>query len=141
MSWFLDIATGEPKINVHPESQIKPEGSNLTLSCSADGNPVPTISWTKDGSPISSNPRISFSADNQQLTIKDVRRTYSGEYRCVAHNRLGNETSKAATLDIQCNIFALVNETRVGLCLNNFLSLSFSCCSFFLSLHSSDVFL
>ena len=106
MSWFLDIATGQPKISVDPESQIEPEGSNLTLSCIADGNPVPTISWTKDGSPIRSNPRISFSAENQQMTIKDVRRTDSGEYRCVAHNRLGNETSKAATLDIQCNVFA-----------------------------------
>ena len=52
------------------------------------------------------------------MTIKDVRRTDSGEYRCVAHNRLGKETSKAATLDIQCNVFALVNETRVGLCVS-----------------------
>ena len=77
----------------------------MTLSCNADGNPVPTISWTRDGSPINatgSNYRISFSEDKKQLTIANVSRTDSGEYRCVASNKLGNDTSNAATLDVQC---------------------------------------
>ena len=83
----------------------------MTLSCNATGNPVPTISsWNKDGSATISNFRISLSADNKQLTITNVNRTDSGEYRCVASNSLGNDTSSAATVDVLCkySIYVLV---------------------------------
>ena len=36
------------------------------------------------------------------MTVTNVNRTDSGEYRCVANNILGNETSDVATLDVQC---------------------------------------
>ncbi len=87
----------------------------MNLSCNADGNPEPTISWTRNGSPIdtSDNSGISFSDDNKQLTITNVNRTDSGEYRCVANNKLGNDTSSAATLDIQCKYRARCsNESK-----------------------------
>ena len=90
------------EITFDPEAEIKSEGENLTLSCNATGNPVPTISWTKDGSPVNQSGRISFSADEKQLTITNVNRTDSGEYRCMASNSLGNDTSSASTVDIQC---------------------------------------
>ena len=76
----------------------------MTLSCNATGNPVPAISWTKDGSPISSNSRISLSVDSKYLTITNVSRTDSGEYRCTAKNNIGNDTSSGATLNIQCKL-------------------------------------
>jgi len=80
------------------------------FSCDADGNPVPIMSWTRNGSPIETinNSRINFSADNKQLTITNVRRTDSGEYGCVASNILGNTTSKAASLDVKCKTVAVV---------------------------------
>ncbi|KAL9951090.1 hypothetical protein ACROYT_G043686 [Oculina patagonica] len=92
-----------PEIIVHPEAQANTEGVNMTLSCIADGNPVPTKSWTRNGFPMNTlgNSRIRFSADKKQLTITNVNRTDSGEYRCVANNSLGNDTSNTATLDIQ----------------------------------------
>ncbi|PFX14115.1 Down syndrome cell adhesion molecule-like [Stylophora pistillata] len=90
-----------PRITIHPESQTKPEGRNVTLSCYADGNPEPTISWTKNGSRIQDNPRIRFSVDNKKVTIRDVRRTDRGQYRCVAYNKLGKESSRIALLTIQ----------------------------------------
>ena len=101
--YFADcfIITDQPEITAHPGSVEKTEGDNLTLSCNATGNPVPTISWTRDGSPVDSS-KISFSANKTQLTITHVNRTDSGEYRCVASNSLGNATSNAATLDVQC---------------------------------------
>ena len=76
----------------------------MTLSCNVDGNPVPTISWIRDESHVdaNSNSRISFSADKKQLTITNVKRTENGNYRCVANNRLGNATSEAATVNVQC---------------------------------------
>jgi len=74
----------------------------VSLSCDAVGNPPPTISWTRDGSPVDTSGRISLSADKKQLTITNVSRTDRGEYLCVANNSLGNATSDAATLDVQC---------------------------------------
>ena len=96
----------QPEITAHPRSDAETEGNNVTLSCNATANPVPTISWIIGGSPVNTtiNTRISFSEDNKQLTITDVNRTDSGEYRCVASNFLGNATSNDAILDIQCNI-------------------------------------
>ena len=79
----------------------------MTLSCNASGNPVPEISWTRDGSPVSSgDQRISFEAGNRQLTITNVSRADSGEYRCVADN----DTSNATTLDVQCKYTSLIKD-------------------------------
>ena len=80
----------------------------MVLSCDADGKPSPTLSWTRNGSPIttSDNSSISISEDSKQLTITNVRRTDSGEYQCVANNSLGNASSNAALLNVQCKIVA-----------------------------------
>ena len=106
MIYFADcfVITDQPEITAHPGSVAKTEGDNLTLSCNATANPLPTISWTRGGSPVNTtnNSRISFSEDNKQLTITNVNRTDSGEYQCVANNSLGNDTSNVATLDVQC---------------------------------------
>ena len=97
----------KPEITAHPKNVTTTEGDILTLSCNATGNPEPGISWTKDGSPISRIYRISLSDDNKQLTITNVNRTESGEYRCVASNSLGNDTSNAAEVDVECECAAL----------------------------------
>ena len=102
---FLLLFIEQPTITVQPQAHEKTEGDTVSLSCKADGNPVPTISWTINGSPIDvrGNSRISFSENKEQLTIRNVERTDSGAYRCVARNTFGNATSDAASLDIQCN--------------------------------------
>ena len=74
----------------------------MTLSCNATGNPVPKISWTKSGSAVGNDSRISFQEDQGQLTITDVRRTDKGEYQCVMKNNVGHATSDAATLNVEC---------------------------------------
>jgi len=102
----LLLFTEQPTITVQPRSLEKTEGDNVTLSCKADSNPIPTISWTINGSltAIKGNPRISFTKNKQQLTISNVERTDSGTYKCVANNKFGNASSDAALLDIQCNV-------------------------------------
>ena len=86
----------------------------MIFSCNATGNPVPTISWTRNGSPVNKtiNSRIKFSEDKKQLKIMDVYRTDSGEYRCVASNSFGNDSSNAATLDVQCKYSLLLRSTE-----------------------------
>ena len=108
---FCCVFTEKPSITTHPQGGTVKEGDNVTLSCNATRNPVPTISWTRDGSPVDTSGRISFTADKKQLTITNVSRTDSGEYRCVARNRVGNDTSNAADLVVQCktSIFENIN--------------------------------
>ena len=94
--------TDQPEITAPPQNKTLTERENVTLSCNATGNPAPSISWTKNGSAANS-PRISLSLDNKQLTITNVSRDDSGDYRCVANNSIGAAvTSNAATLDVQC---------------------------------------
>lgn len=104
------ISSDHPKITARPQVKTTTEGDNVTLSCNTTGNPVPTISWTINGSPVDTgdNPRISFSGRKQQLIITNVSRTDSGEYRCMASNSLGNDTSNASPVDIQCKYNVLL---------------------------------
>ena len=83
----------------------------MTLYCNASGNPVPTITWTRNGSVLTSSVlRISFGAESRELTITTVNRTDTGEYRCVANNSVGNVTSNAATLDVKCKYTSYLFE-------------------------------
>ena len=94
--------TDQPAFTERPQNKTKTEGENVTLSCNATGNPAPSISWTKDRSAVNFL-KISLSSDNKQLTITNVNRDDSGDYRCVANNSIGAAvTSDAATLDVQC---------------------------------------
>ena len=97
----------KPEVTSHPESEDIEEGGNVTFSCISTANPLPTISWTKDESPITNNSRISFSVVKRVLTITKVSRKDSGKYRCVASNKLGNDTSKAAELNVKCEFIGL----------------------------------
>ena len=65
---------------------------------------MPNFSWTRNGSAVNAaaNPRISLLSDNKELTITNVSRKDSGEYKCEATNSVGTTVSKVATLDVQC---------------------------------------
>ena len=80
------------------------EGNHVTLSCNVDAKPEPNVSWTRNGFPINTieNARISISGHQKTLAIANLRRTDSGEYRCVANNSVGNSNSVASKLDVLC---------------------------------------
>lgn len=101
---YCFLFTDQPEIAVHPKAHTEIEGNDVIFSCNVSGNPVPTISWRKNGLSInkSDNYRISLSQDNKQLTIWNLKRTDRGEYQCVANNSLGIETSNVATLIVLC---------------------------------------
>ena len=103
MSTF-SLNTHQPEISEHPQNQIVLEGLIVSFLCNATGNPTPTLSWTINGSPVNttSNPRITFSAYNTQLTITTVKRTDGGEYKCLASNSVNTVTSTGAFLIVQC---------------------------------------
>ena len=91
-----------PEITKHPQNVTVTERNNVTLTCNATGNPEPQFSWYKVENTVKRNNRINVSAENSHLTITDVNREDSGEYLCVAHNEIGNDTSIIVLLDVQC---------------------------------------
>ena len=102
LSVHIFLFTDQPEIITHPKNVTPEEGLLMTLFCNATGNPPPTLSWTKDGSPLTNTHGIIFSGDNDTLSIAKVNRSESGIYRCVARNSLGDDTSNAAKVDVQC---------------------------------------
>ena len=67
--------------------------TSINLTCTAEGNPVPTYQWYKDGVLI---PRETQSF----LYIPKILPEDRGNYSCKAINTLGNRTSEQAQLDI-----------------------------------------
>ena len=89
---------------MHPQNVTQIEGSNVSFTCNATGNPAPTFRWTKNGSVLKMGSRISFSSDSKQLTITNVTREDSGQYVCEATNNVRTVPSDSATLNVKCKI-------------------------------------
>ena len=96
--------TDKPEFSVHPQNATQIEGSNVSFTCNATGNPAPTFRWNKNGSVLTTGSRISLSSDGKQLTLTNVTREDSGQYVCEATNNVRTVPSDSATLNVQCKI-------------------------------------
>ena len=112
---------------------MRGKSDEVNFSINAHGIPEPVYSWTKDGIILTDESvRVSFSRDKKELKITDVQRTDSGEYQCVASNKVNNRvTSIPATLTVKCkNTFAylLLEPSRlVHVCFKRALLLGCPC--------------
>ena len=82
------------------------EGRDVVFSCVVEGNPSPSVTWTKNEQRLNftANSRLNASStnNNHTLTITDVHRSDAGQYRCVANNSVNTSTSAAAKLEVNC---------------------------------------
>ena len=74
VSIFLD----GPEITHISSTQTVNNGDTLNLNCTVDGNPSPTITWTR----LSDDSSVNF-----PLVV--TGRQNEGTYRCTAHNGIG----------------------------------------------------
>ena len=82
-----------PAILTQPLSQVVVAGSNLTVSVTVTGAPMPVLQWRFNGTNLSG-------ANASALTLTNMTVAQSGNYDVVVTNALGSVTSGAATLTV-----------------------------------------
>ncbi|NXW73911.1 HMCN1 protein, partial [Hirundo rustica] len=73
------------------------EKHRVTLTCEVTGNPVPQVTWLKDGQALAGDPRIVSSG--RSLQISEAQLLDTGRYTCVASNAAGDR-SKTYSLNV-----------------------------------------
>ena len=75
------------------------EGQTAFLKCTADGHPLPRVTWSKVNSSLPVGRHVVESSDT--LIVKNVTSEDDGVYSCRAKNLLGS-VSASAKLTVQC---------------------------------------
>ena len=88
-------------IDQSPSSGVIVEGENVTLHCNATGNPIPNITWTKDGSPT-------VLYQGETYSIVNIQRQVAGDYICTAWNGVGEHTNATATVTVHCKFSVIL---------------------------------
>ncbi|XP_019904855.2 hemicentin-1 isoform X2 [Esox lucius] len=83
------------------------EKHNVTLSCEVTGNPVPEITWLKDGESLGTDRRHQILSHGRFLQISGAQVSDTGRYSCLAHNSAGDRSR-------HFNVNVLVSPTIVG---------------------------
>uniref|UniRef100_A0A3P8S9W3 Basal cell adhesion molecule (Lutheran blood group) n=1 Tax=Amphiprion percula TaxID=161767 RepID=A0A3P8S9W3_AMPPE len=81
------------------------EGDNVTMKCETDGNPQPEFDFTKDGNAIPGQAGL--------LTLKSVKRTDAGLYKCMATDFDNLEADLSGTINLAVHYIDPVNVTPV----------------------------
>uniref|UniRef100_A0A3Q2CCJ3 Roundabout homolog 2-like n=1 Tax=Cyprinodon variegatus TaxID=28743 RepID=A0A3Q2CCJ3_CYPVA len=102
-----------PRIVEHPSDLIVSKGEPATFNCKAEGRPIPTVEWYKDGERVETDkdePRshrmLLPSGSLFFLRVVHGRRSKpdEGAYVCVARNYLGEAVSRNASLEVACEL-------------------------------------
>ncbi|XP_041428394.1 hemicentin-2 isoform X1 [Xenopus laevis] len=78
---------------VHPGAKVLKAllGRTLQLPCLAYGDPMPRLSWFKDGEPMRVGDQDSLQGPDGSISILEVQLSDSGNYRCVATSSAGED--------------------------------------------------
>ncbi|XP_053178575.1 hemicentin-1 [Scomber japonicus] len=77
-----------PVISSETQEYLAPVDSSVTLQCQADGSPSPSVTWHKDGQPLSESVRERVLSSGS-LQIAFIQPSDTGRYTCIAANVAG----------------------------------------------------
>ncbi len=101
----------ESTSSVHTDGEMQAVylGAQIVLICKAQGVPLPTVQWMRDGEVIQADPNIKITNEETNaelptnfttiLTIERMSSDYAGTYTCSASNNAGT-TSKGLVLPL-----------------------------------------
>ncbi|XP_007935886.1 hemicentin-1 [Orycteropus afer afer] len=89
----LQVYTPPSIIGNHgtPENISVIEKNSVSLTCEASGIPLPSITWLKDGWPISLSSSLRILSGGRTLRLMQSRTEDAGQYTCVVRNAAGEE--------------------------------------------------
>ncbi|XP_013917663.1 PREDICTED: roundabout homolog 4 [Thamnophis sirtalis] len=90
----------EEEFRLHPSDLKVTNGNSWFLECVPPlGHPEPTISWKKNGVPLSAeNGHYEFS--KEKLLVAHAQKSDAGAYACLAVNQVGEQVSRAAMVTV-----------------------------------------
>eukprot|EP00794_Sanderia_malayensis_P006875 gene6875-7650_t len=77
----------KPIVTINPEQLLASTGNSYEIKCTAEGFPIPVISWNKAGGEISKNAIIKT---NGSLILESIEKEDGGTYICTARNKVGS---------------------------------------------------
>ena len=80
-----------PEITAISVNQTVNKDESISLNCTADGYPTPTITWTK----VSDNSTVSF-------PLMITGKQNEGLYKCTADNGIGSTAAKEVFITVHC---------------------------------------
>jgi len=81
-----------PRMSLSSSEQIAEEEQNVSITCTATGQPQPSITWSRA---VGSLPEDRSAVINGSLTIYSLTKRDRGTYICKAENILGSTTGTA----------------------------------------------
>uniref|UniRef100_A0A671TZJ3 Ig-like domain-containing protein n=1 Tax=Sparus aurata TaxID=8175 RepID=A0A671TZJ3_SPAAU len=94
-----------PVVTVTPDSVLEMAGSPITLTCSVEGNPKPTVTWSFRKAEGVSEGR----GQDHQLVFSSVSQSEAGRYDCEARNSEGNHSAA-----VQVTVYAPPTNTSLS---------------------------
>ncbi|XP_047577035.1 striated muscle preferentially expressed protein kinase isoform X5 [Lutra lutra] len=91
-----------PMFEIPLQNVVAAPGSDVLLKCIVTANPLPQVSWQKDGSALRSDGRLLIRAEGERhtLLLREARAADAGSYTATATNELG-QASCAAVLAVR----------------------------------------
>ncbi|XP_052002247.1 neural cell adhesion molecule 2-like isoform X2 [Xyrauchen texanus] len=106
------VVNEPPTVLFHQERKSVSAGpdNSVSIICLVKGEPTPNITWITP-SPFD-NTRYKYNSDRSELTISAVTRSDSGEYVCMATNKIG-ENSATFILDVSGRPTVVLDKSRL----------------------------
>ncbi|CAH0746151.1 unnamed protein product [Diatraea saccharalis] len=81
-----------PRIVLKPEDMDAYKGTSIQMPCEVESEPPAVVEWSKDGSRIGENDRMTISLIGS-LIINNLTVTDTGRYECTVFNNYGRDTA------------------------------------------------